>query len=132
MSAACGRGAAVAEPERHGAGGVAGGVASGVAGGIGPPLRLHLPDEPVGRRQAWRSAVLDGGDLREVVGGPDGVARWLWSRWSVLGTVGMEADALSAVATAYRREIWLWLVGDRAWDQCCAGLIGRIGRRLRS
>ena len=28
-----------------------------------------------------------------------------------------------------RRELWLWLAGERTWDQACAGLLGRIERR---
>ena len=36
-----------------------------------------------------------------------------------------------AIVADYRREIWLWLAGERTWAQCCSGLIGRITRRLR-
>jgi hypothetical protein len=28
----------------------------------------------------------------------------------------------------YARELWLWLVGERTWEQCYDGLSGRIGR----
>lgn len=112
-------------------------TAAGQAGDGGapvaaPPHRLHVPDEPAGRREAWRAAVLGGQDLAEVVAGPGGVVRWLWARWSVLGSVGMDEAAVAAVATDYRRELWLWLAGDRAWQQCCSGLIGRISRRIPS
>ena len=93
---------------------------------------LHLPDEPAGRREQWRAAVLGGRDLCDVVGGLDGVAGWLWARWSTLDADGMGEEAFSAVVLGYRRELWLWLTGDRMWEQCCAGLIGRIGRRLAS
>ena len=91
---------------------------------------LHLPDEPAGRREQWRAAVLGGRDLCDVVGGLDGVAGWLWARWSSLDAQGMDQASFSAVVLGYRREIWLWLTGDRIWEQCCAGLIGRIERRL--
>ena len=96
-----------------------------------PSICLHLPDEPAGRGQ-WRAAGLDGKDLSDVVGGPDGIAAWLWARWSALDSAGMAEAAFCAVVVAYRRELWLWLTGDRMWEQCCAGLIGRIGRRLPS
>ena len=92
--------------------------------------RLHVPDEPVVRGAQWRTAVLEGVPLAEVAGGRDGVARWLWARWSVLGSQGMDEHRFCDVVTDYRREVWLWLVGDRTWEQCCAGLIGRIARRL--
>ncbi|MGH9083714.1 MAG: hypothetical protein ACRDY3_14005 [Acidimicrobiales bacterium] len=92
--------------------------------------RLHLPDEPTSRRPAWRDAVLGGAPLGDVVGGGDGVAGWLWERWSALAGAGVGRDAFGAVATGYGREIWLWLVGDRTWSQTCAGLIGRVARRF--
>ncbi len=92
-------------------------------------LRLHVP-EPPAQRQAWRDAVLDGAALEQVVAGDDGVASWLWRRWSALAGAGIDRDAFVALVLAYRRELWLWMVGDRTWEQCCSGLIGRIGRRL--
>jgi hypothetical protein len=95
-----------------------------------PRLHLHLPEEPACRRQGWRTAILEGKDPSEVVGGPDGIAGWLWARWTVLDAYGMGEEAFSAVVLGYRRELWLWLVGDRVWVQCCAGLIGRVARRL--
>lgn len=94
---------------------------------------LHLPDEPVARADDWRNAVIgQGRDLEDVLTGGDGVAPWLWSRWRSLATAGMSEDELARVVLDYRREIWLWLAGERTWAQCCSGLIGRIGRRLAS
>ncbi len=43
----------------------------------------------------------------------------------------MSEDELRRIVVGYRREIWLWLAGERTWAQCCSGLIGRISRRLR-
>ena len=91
--------------------------------------RLHIPDEPTLRRIHWRDAVLEGVDLAQVVGGPDGPAEWLWGRWRVLATAGIGRADLLAIVDGYRREIWLWLAGERTWTQCCSGLIGRIDRR---
>jgi hypothetical protein len=42
----------------------------------------------------------------------------------------MSEEGLERVVLDYRREIWLWLAGERTWAQCCSGLIGRINRRL--
>lgn len=126
------RATTVAEPTAIGSVTAAGSAGDGGSAGAAAPLRLHVPDEPVGRRKTWRAAVLGGQDLAEVVAGPGGVARWLWARWSVLGSVGMDEEAIAGVATDYRRELWLWMVGDRAWSQCCSGLIGRIARRFPS
>lgn len=112
-----------------------GGPPNPVAPGPGPDPspampRLHVPDEPTDRRESWRAAVLDGAPLGEVVAGPGGVSSWLWARWSVLASAGVDEARFDELAAAYAREIWLWLVGDRTWAQCCAGLIGRVGRRL--
>lgn len=92
--------------------------------------RLHVPDEPVARRDDWCGAVLDGADPETVVAGDDGVAAWLWHRWRVLEELGLDAGTFTAIAVGYRREIWLWLAGERTWAQCCAGLVGRIERRI--
>ncbi|HLG66656.1 MAG TPA: hypothetical protein VKV36_02140 [Acidimicrobiales bacterium] len=92
-------------------------------------VRLHVPDEPLGRRGAWYEAVLDGEDLAAIVAGEGGVAEWLWERWRVLEAEGISAGDFYDLVVAYRREVWLWLAGERTWAQCCAGLLGRIGRR---
>jgi hypothetical protein len=92
---------------------------------------LHLPDEPVARAEAWTHAVVgEGCDLEEVLTAADGLVPWLWSRWRTLASAGMSEDELARVVLDYRREVWLWLAGERTWAQCCSGLIGRIGRRL--
>jgi hypothetical protein len=92
---------------------------------------LHLPDEPVARAEAWTHAVVgEGRDLEEVLTAADGLVPWLWSRWRTLASAGMSEDELARVVLDYRREIWLWLAGERTWAQCCSGLIGRINRRL--
>ena len=95
-----------------------------------PVPQLHVPDEPIVMKAVWRDAVLDGADLAEIVTG--GVAGWLWSRWRALESAGFTEAGFERLVGDYRREIWLWLVGDRTWEQCCSGLIGRIGRRVPS
>ena len=91
---------------------------------------LHVPDEPTARADGWLAAVLDGSDLERVLGDEnDGVTAWLWSRWRSLASAGLNEDDLRVIVLGYRREIWLWLAGERTWAQCCSGLIGRIDRR---
>ncbi len=90
---------------------------------------LHVPEEPAAKAE-WYRAVLDGRPIEDVVDGPDGVADWLWIRWRVLEGAALDRAAFGVLALSYRREIWIWLAGERTWAQCCAGLIGRIGRRL--
>ncbi len=92
---------------------------------------LHVPDEPVARAEEWSDEMVgEGRDLEAVLRGPDGLVPWLWSRWRSLASVGMDEEGLERVVLDYRREIWLWLAGERTWAQCCSGLIGRITRRL--
>ena len=90
----------------------------------------HVPDEPTVRAEGWLAAVLDGRELETVLTDADGVVAWLWTRWRYLASTGLDEDALRAIILGYRREIWLWLAGERTWTQCCSGLIGRITRRI--
>jgi hypothetical protein len=93
-------------------------------------LALHVPDEPVTRADIWLAAVVEGADLDEVLCAEDGLVDWLWARWSSLRSSGLIRDDLAKIVSSYRREIWLWLAGERTWAQCCAGLVGRISRRV--
>ena len=86
-----------------------------------------MPSEP--DRSVWWSRVMESATLDEVIEKEDGVAPWLWERWRVLESAGVDRARFIAIVTGYRREIWLWLMGERTWAQCCSGLIGRIDRR---
>jgi hypothetical protein len=91
---------------------------------------LHVPDEPTARAEAWLAAVHDGALWADVLVAEDGPIQWLWSRWSSVATAGMSADDFAQVVLGYRRELWLWLAGERTWAQACSGLVGRVSRRL--
>lgn len=88
-------------------------------------LRLHVPDEP--DRSEWLRRVDLGTGVAEVLAS---LEQWLWDRWRLLGRAGMDRAAFGVAVGGYRRELWLWIVGERTWPHCCAGLIGRIGRRM--
>lgn len=91
---------------------------------------LHLPDEPKALADRWLAAVHSGQGLEEVLSGDGGLCSWLWSRWRSLAAAGIDEEEFNRIVLGYRRELWLWLAGDRTWSQCCAGLIGRIDRRI--
>jgi hypothetical protein len=91
---------------------------------------LHMPDEPTVRADGWLASVVDAADLVTVLRADDGLVPWLWSRWSTLAQVGVTKEEFADMVVDYRREIWLWLAGERIWTQCCSGLIGRINRRI--
>ncbi len=98
-----------------------------VAGGP----RLDLPREPVELRDGLRDVLLAGGDWGEGLSDDHDIALWLWRQWqSVLEPAGFGQDELAEVVMATRRELWLWLLGDRIWNQYVAGLAGRVLRRL--
>jgi hypothetical protein len=91
---------------------------------------LHLPEEPRTWRAAWWDEVASGRPWDDLIEGEDGPAGWLWTRWQVLRAAGLEEKEFRGIVVAYRRELWLWLVGERTWRQTCSGLIGRVQRRL--
>lgn len=95
-----------------------------------PALNLHVPDEPTARAEIWLASVLDGNDLGEVLASEGGLSSWLWARWSSLAAAGVTQEEFGAIVLAYRRELWLWLAGERTWVQSCSGLVGRINRRM--
>jgi hypothetical protein len=45
------------------------------------------------------------------------------------GELGADGVGVEVVCRSYQRELWLWLVGERRWDQCSSGLLGRLARR---
>ena len=93
--------------------------------------KLALPDEPVELGTGLRDALLAGEDWREGSGDDICVGAWLWEQWEpTLEPVGFGRDELMAVVVATKRELWLWLIGDRLWNQYVSGLAGRIARRI--
>lgn len=96
----------------------------------GAPL-LELPPEPEGLRVGLRDALLDGGDWRAGFSDDICVGVWLWSRWQpALEPAGCTREEFVDIVVANRRELWLWLGGDRRWEQYVTGLAGRVLRRL--
>jgi hypothetical protein len=94
-------------------------------------LRLDHPEEPVEMRDALRDALLGGADWRAGFSDDVCVGLWLWERWRpALEPVGLDREAFVEIIISYRRELWLWLMRERLWDQCVAGLAGRVARRL--
>ncbi|MDA8343262.1 MAG: hypothetical protein M0007_13715 [Actinomycetota bacterium] len=101
-----------------------------VAGGP----RLELPTEPLDLKVVLRRAML-GVEARS--GTSDAyvdetcLGAWLWSRWQpVLEPRGCTREQCIDIVAGLRREVVLWLLGDRAWPQLVSSLAGRVSRRL--
>lgn len=77
---------------------------------------------PGGRRDVHPAAV------EELVTTLADAAAETWG--PALATHGRDALWLRRLVGTYRRELWLWLVGERRWDPVEAGLAGRVARRL--
>ncbi len=55
----------------------------------------------------------------------------LWAAWGeVIAGAGMGRVAFDAIVDGYRRELWLWVIGERQWEPTIAGLAGRLVRRM--
>ena len=93
---------------------------------------LSLPEEPVELRRRTRALVEEDPDRgAAVVDAGAFLADPLWERWGpALERAGMDRDRFAGIVAGYRRELWLWVMGERTWAQSAAGLLGRIRRRL--
>ncbi len=94
-----------------------------------PPL--DVPAEPLELRVRIGREVLGGADWLRSPGDDHGLGAWLWESWApVLLGLGASRTELDAVVAGYRRELWLWVMGERTWVQAIQGLAGRLVRRL--
>jgi hypothetical protein len=94
-------------------------------------LHLEMPAEPKELRDWLRETVLAGGDPRADVSEDVCLGVLLWERWrSSLEPLGMDREMFVDVAESYGRELWLWIIGERLWEQCVEGLVGRVARRI--
>jgi hypothetical protein len=93
---------------------------------------LPLPEEPVELRTRTRALVeaapAQGAAL---IDGAEWIAGPLWERWGpLLEPAGMTRARFLEIVAGYRRELWLWVMGERTWAQSAGGLLGRVQRRL--
>jgi hypothetical protein len=93
---------------------------------------LPLPAEPADLRAETRALLEDCPEEgAHVIGAAAFVADLLWSEWAEdLEGAGMDRDRFLEISRDYSGELRLWVVGERPWDHCAAGLSGRVRRRL--
>jgi hypothetical protein len=91
-----------------------------------------LPVEPADLRAETRALLEDWPEEgARVIGDAAFVADLLWDEWGEdLGGAGMDRDRFLEISRGYSGELRLWVVGERPWDHCVAGLAGRVRRRL--
>lgn len=93
--------------------------------------RLALPDEPEDLKAGLRDALLDGQDWRAGFSDDICIGLWIWAQWQpALEPGGLSREEFVDVVIADKRELWLWLMGERPWMQYLTGLAGRVVRRL--
>ena len=100
---------------------------------MGDPVKnFPLPEEPtelkVETRTLLEESPEEGGGL---IDDARFVADLLWEEWSCeLEEAGMDYDRFLEISRGYSGELRLWVVGERPWEHCAAGLAGRVRRRL--
>ena len=96
------------------------------------PFRLVPPNEPAPvLARLRRLAREDPAEARAVA--PERLAAALGEAWHrSLGLVGASPADLRAVFEGANREIWLWVMGNRTWEQLVQHLAGRAERHVPS
>jgi hypothetical protein len=93
---------------------------------------LPLPEEPANLRAETRALLEDWPEEgARLIGDAAFIADLLWDEWEEdLKGAGMDHDRFLRIARGYSGELRLWVIGERPWDHCVAGLAGRVQRRL--
>ena len=95
-------------------------------------IELVPPDEPL-KPKAETRALLEGGPekgMRLVQAGYP-LTDLLWEEWGEeLEEASVGRERYSQIIRGYSDEIRLWVMGERVWEHCVAGLAGRLRRRI--
>jgi hypothetical protein len=91
-----------------------------------------LPPEPEGLRAETRAILEESPEEGErTIHDARFVAEPLWQEWGGrLEGAGMGYERFLGISRGYAGELRLWVVGERPWEHCAAGLAGRVTRRL--
>jgi hypothetical protein len=94
-----------------------------------PKPALAIPDEPLELKTLLRAAVGEDPPAGRVVALAE-VAALLWHDWAeALVPAGMDETTFDAIVAGATNEVWLWVMGDRPYDQLVASIAGRTIRR---
>ncbi len=91
-----------------------------------------MPDEPKDLKTETRALLEESPEEgSRVIEDAAFVSDLLWEEWGAdLEEAGMGYDRFVEISRGYAGEFRLWLVGERPWNHCAAGLAGRAVRRL--
>lgn len=93
---------------------------------------LPLPPEPSEARAETRALLEESPEEgTRTIHDARFVTEPLWQEWGGrLEGVGMGYERFLGISRGYAGELRLWVVGERPWEHCAAGLAGRVTRRL--
>jgi hypothetical protein len=98
----------------------------------GDVKRLSVPDEPTELKAETRALLEDSPEEGgRVIADAAFVSDLLWEEWGAdLEGAGMDYGRFLEISHSYAGEFRYWVVGERPWEHCAAGLAGRLLRRL--
>ena len=93
---------------------------------------LPVPDEPKDLKAETRALLEEAPEEgSRVIEDATFVSDLLWVEWRTdLEKAGMGYDRFVQISRGYAGEFRLWVVGERPWNHCAAGIAGRCLRRL--
>ena len=93
---------------------------------------MPLPDEPTDLKAETRAFIeYSSEEGSRLIADAAFVSDLLWEEWGTeLEGAGMGYDRFLEISRSYAGELRLWVVGERPWHHCAAGLRGRLLRRL--
>ena len=96
-------------------------------------LDLPMLPEPLALKKNTRTLLEQSPEAgQQLLADGKWIALPLWRRWgSALRPLGMKRARFLEIVVGYRNELRLWVLGERPWDHCIAGLAGRVERRIK-
>ena len=91
-----------------------------------------MPDEPRDLKAATRALLEESPEEgSRAIEDATFVSDLLWGEWGpALEEAGMGYERFVEISRGYAGEFRLWVVGERPWNHCAAGIAGRCLRRL--
>lgn len=89
-----------------------------------PPEPLEL------KERTTRLALESPSAARERLAEGEWLAGYLWAEWArELEPAGVTREALVAELSRWRRELWLWVMGERQWKEAAGLVYGGVLRQ---